>query len=261
MAVYALAWGAGAAGKWAGQSLERQAASGTSVEKGRTIDLIISRGVQLIAIKDVTQKPFAEAQQILVDQGFVVRQIPVSSTTVPKGDVVEQSPQAGEQRAKGTTVTLSVSSGPAAVNVPSLVGLQVDAASAAIVDKGLVVGKVVEAFDPTRPIGEVISSDPPGGQPVQPGTTVNLVVSKGPQTASVPDERTKDVASAKADLIAKGFKVAITPVATSDPNLDGTVQDQDPQGNTDYPLGKVVTLFVYQLGGTTTDTTTTGATT
>jgi serine/threonine-protein kinase len=238
---------------------------GREVEKGSTVTVFVSRGQQLIAVENVVGKSFDEAKTILESQGFVVNDPQtVESDTVPKGDVIAQSPNAGEQRAAKTPITLQVSSGPAPVTVPSVIGRSEDAARAALADRRLVVGTVTEEPSNTRPAGTVIASDPAGGEQVAVGSKVNLTVSSGPEKVAVPDETNRDVADASADLSDKGFTPKVVETPTDDPDLDGKVKSQDPPGGSPQPLGTTVTLTVYKLSspppestaGSTTGTTT-----
>ena len=80
--------------------------------------------------------------------------------------------------------------GPKDVSLPSVTGLQRAAAEKAITDAGLVVGEVTEEFSPTVDKNIVISQDPSPSTDgfVAPGSTVNLVVSKGPAPPTKVDD-------------------------------------------------------------------------
>lgn len=75
-------------------------------------------------------------------------------------------------------------SGGSLVKVPAFDGLNQQAAEAALKRVGLAVGKVTSTNSQTIPIGEVASSSPTAGTDVAPGTSVDLVFSTGPSTAS-----------------------------------------------------------------------------
>jgi hypothetical protein len=107
-----------------------------------------------------------------------------SSSTVPSGDVISESPVAGTSVSTGSSVKLVVSSGPANVTVPNVVGDTQAAATTAIQGAGLVVGTVTTASSSTVPSGEVISESPVAGTSVSAGSAVNLVVSSGAAATS-----------------------------------------------------------------------------
>jgi hypothetical protein len=131
-----------------------------------------------------------------------------SSATVTAGIVLTETPSAGTQVTKGSAVNLVLSSGPAKVTVPNVVGLKQAAASSAITGAGLVVGTVTTQSSASVPAGEVISETPIAGTSVTKGSAVNLVVSSGPQPkrVKVPNvvglkEAAAKTAIAEADLV------------------------------------------------------------
>jgi sugar lactone lactonase YvrE len=107
---------------------------------------------------------------------------PMHSSTVPSGNVISESPTAGSSIAQGSPVSLVVSSGPAQVAVPNVLGDAQAAAATLISGSGLVLGTVSTATSNTVPSGSVISQNPPGGTLANLGSAVNLVVSSGPPT-------------------------------------------------------------------------------
>ncbi len=101
------------------------------------------------------------------------------SAFVPLGQVISQSPWADTTVAPNTAINLIISSGPAPVSVPNVVGMTQAAAETAINDANLTVGTVTEQFSDTVATGKVISQNPSAGATAAPGTAVNLIVSKG----------------------------------------------------------------------------------
>jgi serine/threonine-protein kinase len=73
--------------------------------QGDTVTLTLSKGQQMVDVPDVDGKSVDEAKKILKDAGFDVRVIQFFFT----GKVNNQSPGAGQQAAKGSTITLWVS--------------------------------------------------------------------------------------------------------------------------------------------------------
>ncbi|MDA8368228.1 MAG: PASTA domain-containing protein, partial [Actinomycetota bacterium] len=81
---------------------------------------------------------------------------------------------------QGGTVNLTVSSGPSSVTVPALAGqTQVQAANA-LGQQGLNLGKVTSQASTQYAAGIVIASVPAEGTQVQPGSSVDIIVSSGP---------------------------------------------------------------------------------
>ena len=140
------------------------------VTYGSTVDIVISKGPAPIAIPAVSGT-FAQAEATLVAAGFKVAEAKESSSTIPAGQVTRTAPPAGTKIQKGTTVTVYVSTGPALVSVPSLVGKTVAQATTKLAKFGLQVGAV---YGP--PSGTVFRSNPTVGSSVKVGSVVNLWV-------------------------------------------------------------------------------------
>jgi serine/threonine-protein kinase len=103
-----------------------------------------------------------------------------------------------------------------------------------------------------QPKDTVIGMSPGPGTFQPPNTTVNLTVSKGPTTSTVPDVTSQSQTDAQAQLKASGFGVRIVPQPVTDSNQDGIVQTQDPPGGVQAPPGTVVTIAVGKFSSTTT---------
>lgn len=161
---------------------------------------------------------------------------PVFSENVPKGEVIRSDPAAGARILPDDAVTLTVSLGPERYDVPDLAGLTVEAATDALADRRLVVGRTLERWSETVAEGEVIATDPAFGSkaaknlPVD--STVDLVVSKGRRPIPVGDWVGDDADDAIAALEAKGLDVRVTGEEFSDTVAEGDVISQDPASGT-----------------------------
>src|ERR671919_433178 len=163
------------------------------------------------------------------------------SSDEPRGIVISQSPGAGVRIQKGDQVTIAVSSGPRQVEVPSVVGMNVDRAIQELDDAGLD-WRTVEAFS-EAPVNQVFRQNPQAGQTVDEGTRVTLRVSKGVETAVVPDVLDQSEDSARQELEAEGFEVQVNE-APSDETEEGLVSAQDPNPGVEAPVGSTVTITV-----------------
>jgi serine/threonine-protein kinase len=148
--------------------------AGTQLGKGQTVTIFVSSG--RLAVPDVTALPLADAQQKLQARGFKAEVKRVASTK-PKGVVLEQDPAAGVTAARGTTVTLSVSSGAKPVVVPRVVGQTQGAAVQALTALGL--KPVLQNVGSDQPAGTVVGQKPPAGKEVDKGSEVTVNVSTG----------------------------------------------------------------------------------
>jgi serine/threonine-protein kinase len=148
--------------------------AGTQLGKGQTVTIFVSSG--RLAIPDVTAVPLGDAQQKLQARGFKADVKRVASTK-PKGIVLEQDPAAGVTAVRGTTVTLSLSSGAKPVVVPRVVGQTQGAAVQALTALGL--KPVLQNVPSDQPAGTVVGQKPPAGKEVDRGAEVTVNVSTG----------------------------------------------------------------------------------
>jgi serine/threonine-protein kinase len=146
---------------------------------------------------------------------------------------------------KGSKVRINVSSGPADVTVPSVIGLTFDQATSTLRDQGFLVSR--KDVDSEEPKDQVVDQSPSGSAPK--GSTIQLSVSKGPKQSSVPDVTSQDEASARSALESAGFKVTVQHQDVTDPGLDGIVLSENPNPGTKAPQGSNVTIVVGQLAG------------
>ena len=160
----------------------------------------------------------------------------------PLDEVTRQDPEEGDTIEEGDTVTLFVSKGARSVEVPELVGLKEPEARNELKRAGLKVGEVTERPDEEAPEGEVIDSDPNAGEEVDEGTRVDLVVSSGPEPASVPFVVGLSEDNAVAAIEGAGLEAEVR--REEDDAPEGEVIAQDPEGGTDAEPGDTVVIVV-----------------
>ena len=136
-----------------------------------------------IEVPNVIKMSYAEAVATLNKKGFKqIEKVQMSSSTVNKGNVAEQTPAAGERADKEDTIVLAVSTGAeiVQVKVPNVIGLSEMDATAVLVEHGLQVGAVTEANDPdTNLIDKVCYQSYAAEVTVESGTKVDLRISTG----------------------------------------------------------------------------------
>ena len=166
-----------------------------------------------------------------------------------KDRVFDQNPDPGTRIQKGDRVTLLVSTGPPKTSVPDVVGMNYGDAVQALNDVNLKATKH-EVFSP-KPVGKVISQDPPAGEQVVEGTEIVLDVSRGAKQVAVPNVVGMSEDDAKTTLEQAGFQVSSTS-ALADSTPEGIVSDQSPDGGTPATKGSTVTITVSSGPSTTT---------
>ena len=95
-----------------GRVISQSVVSGTKMDQGKTIDLVVSTGSDAPTVPNVVGSDFEDAQETLEALGYVVKEETQYHATVAEGNVVSQSVAANTKAASGTTITLYVSLGP-----------------------------------------------------------------------------------------------------------------------------------------------------
>jgi serine/threonine-protein kinase len=211
--------------------------------------LVVAAGVgayfltrpEQVKVANVVGSQYPGARTLLLNQGFDVRSEQVPSATA-KGRVVRQDPQPGERADKGSTVVLTVSSGPGTKAVPDVDGKGRLAAGKILRRAGFRFRFVDEASDSVSKF-HVIETRPSGGSDAEIGSRITLVVSTGKEKASVPGVVNMDVDEATTTLEDAGFVVSISERET-DSKPPGTVLKQDPIAGTEVDKGSRVRLTV-----------------
>jgi serine/threonine-protein kinase len=217
--------------------------AGDHLQRGGTVTITISTGKPTVNVPSVIGKNRDDAVSTLVNAGLKADPVVLVPSNKPEGTVTGQEPAAGQTIVQGSRVRINVSSGPAAIDVPSVTGLPFDQASAALQNQGFAVKRTNVESD--QPADTVVNQSPSGTAPQ--GATITLSVSKGPKTSSVPDVTSQDEQSARDTLTSSGFKVQVQRQDVSDPGLEGIVLDQSPTGGTQAKKGTTVTITVGRL--------------
>jgi eukaryotic-like serine/threonine-protein kinase len=246
-------------GQGPGTVLTQDPRSGTSAPKGSTVTLSVVSTPAQVTVPDVTGQDVGTATSTLQQAGFTVGQQPQQSNQAA-GTVINQSPAGNSQAAQGSKVTLTVSSGPAQITVPDVVGEDQATAANRLGSAGLSLGNVTNQPSATVPNGTVISTSPSAGTKVNSGTAVSLVVSSGqPQPQSqIPNVVGEQQDQARSTLSAAGFAVSAQSQAVGDPSQNGLVLNENPPGGTAAAPGTSVTITVgkFSPGGDGNTTTT-----
>ncbi|WP_326697071.1 Stk1 family PASTA domain-containing Ser/Thr kinase [Streptomyces sp. NBC_01754] len=132
--------------------------------------------------------------------------------------------------------------------VPSLLGQTQKAAEDRLGDAGLGLRGVERAYSDTVERGTVISSDPASGERIRGNGSVKLVVSRGPETAKVPDVEGLPLADARRELKEAGFEQGMVTREFSEEIARGEVVRTDPPVGTERHSGSAVAMVVSKGG-------------
>ena len=151
--------------------------AGTVVVEGTSVRINVSKGSKPVTVPNVVNLPFDQAQLELQQAGFNVSRIDVASD-LKAGIVVDQDPSGGSESSKGSTVTLSVSTGPSTSAVPDVTTQDVAIAQTTLEAAGFRTRVVLEDTDEPSFDGIVISQDPVGGAQAKPNSLITLFVGR-----------------------------------------------------------------------------------
>ncbi len=169
----------------AGQIISQSPAAGTEAAPGSAVDVVVSEGPAPVGVPNTVGMTQAAAGAVVGAAGLTLGAVTeVFSATVPAGQVVSQSPEAGADAAPGSAVALVVSKGVQPGTVPNVAGMTQAAAGAAVGAAGLTLGAVTEVFSETVAAGRVISQRPAAGPEGAAGFAVDLTVSMGADPAA-----------------------------------------------------------------------------
>ncbi|KUM79936.1 Stk1 family PASTA domain-containing Ser/Thr kinase [Streptomyces curacoi] len=222
----------------------------TKVDKGSTVNIVVSTGAPKETVPDVEGLTFEKAKAELEDKGFEVDQKAQESDRTP-GIVISQDPKGDTEQEKGSTITLTVAKEKEKSTVPDVLGKSCDEAKAQMTANNLVGNCVeVETQDPNQ-VGKVISTSPEAGSQAEKNSTVTIQIGKqAQQKTKVPNVVGQTVGQAKQILQANGF-TNIQFADGSDQSDTAFVSDQDPKAGQDVddPANTQVTLTTLSFGG------------
>ena len=207
----------------------------------------------VVTVPDVKGKQLALARQILEDGHLRVNVAETYDSNVPAGQVVSQDPDFGKTVKSDRLVTIYVSKGGEAIDMPDLAGLAKSAAIERIQKLGLNLGSVYEKDSSSEP-GTVLSHDPTMGTKITRGQTIDLIVSRGEperkveevkpvQKVRVPNVENASLSVAEDGIANRGLYVGSVTTQESS-QAEGTVITQYPAPDAEVEVGSTVDLVI-----------------
>ena len=193
--------------------------SGSKISKrnnGR-VKIVVSKGVRKSTIPEDIIDPTSNAGKdpikALKKAGFTSithkSSEDIYSLEIPKGCVVEISPTPGMQMNHNKNITVILSKGPMPVSMPDVVNLTKEEADKAF-NEAKLVPNYSEEFNDKVGKGKIISASVQKGTQMHWGDKLDVVVSKGPKTITMPDVRNKNANDARRILESLGLKVNVS---------------------------------------------------
>ena len=185
-----------------------------------------------------------DAEELLTRDGLKSEEMFFNNENVKVNTVFVQKPEADTVVRKGDTVLLSVSSGPAQLTMPELMGMNMDEATTLVRNMGLI--PTFERVISDSSQDTVVSQNPAAQTKVDKDTLVTITISGGKTT--VPVLKNMTLAEAEDALRQNGLKMgtSLNYVDTRNAKEHGKVSGQSPAEDMDVMLDTEVSLSIFR---------------
>ena len=173
-----------------GMIIETEPVSGTDVERGSSVDMLVSLGEEPYTMNDHVGDMFEDVKTNLEAAGFTNIQSETEYSDEAPGTILEQSIAEGEELTPDSSpITFTVSDGVAPIPITNYAGTSLEAARAELESQGFIVNVTTEVYSDEVPEGAIVSQDPSYGD-FLPGSQINVIVSLGEEP---PEETTYQI--------------------------------------------------------------------
>jgi len=201
-----------------------------------------------VTVPNVAGKTEAEARSAITSAGLTVGTVNYEThAAVPSGSVISQTPASGTSVTKGSAVNLRISTGPAQVLVPDVVGMTEAVARTTITSAGLTIGTITYEIHEVVPSGKVFSQDPEAEIFVAVEIAVNLRISSGPASSErvqTPNVVNMTEAAARTAIESAGLTVGAVIYAAHETVPSGSVISQSPAAGISVEVETPVNLRI-----------------
>jgi serine/threonine-protein kinase len=217
--------------------------AGRSLAHGSQVKYWVSGGRAIVSVPNIVGYSVGDAETVLVRAGLQLGTRTGRFASEAFGTVLDQNPRASQQVRKGDAVDVTYSQGQQKAIVPDVIGQQEADAAAILANAGFRVNRIREPSD-KQPAGSVFNQDPLPQSEAPPGSVVDIFISQGPQSLTMPDETGKTEAEARTELEGDGLNVKTIDQFTPDPSQRGHVVGQEPAAGTNVSRGQTVTIYI-----------------
>lgn len=239
----------------AGSVIATRPLAGASVDPGTTVSIDVSTGPAQVSVPDLSGLSRSAAETELTDIGLTLApQVDTTASSLGQRDqVIRQTPAAGSAVNPGSAVRIVLGSGPEEKVVPDVSNQALGAARRTLEDAGFRVQ--IEQVSSSRPVDQVISTNPAGGSDAVDGDTIVIRVSLG-DLFTVPSLTGMTVEQAAAALNSAGWtgtesQIGQTTTTVLTPDQNGIVSQQSIGAGTEQrkDVGISLTVGSFILGG------------
>ena len=148
-------------------------AAGEKVKRNSKVYILVSKGIEQIALASYIGKTSDQAVNELTDAGFDVQPKYDFSETLLAGEVISQKPEGGKTADKGSKIEIVISKGSQFAYIPNIFSIDENKAVQALKDLGL---KVTVKKIGKKAVKKVTAISPKVGSKVKRGSTVTITV-------------------------------------------------------------------------------------
>jgi serine/threonine-protein kinase len=214
---------------------------GSGINPTGIITASISQGPERYLVPDVAgMSPEAATDAITAANLTLGGRTEAFDDNIAVGQVAKTTPKIGSELKSGERVDLVISKGPEPIEIPAVVGKQIKVVEPNLNSLGLQVDRT-NVFSETVKKNTVMSIKPKAGNIVSSGSTVEVVVSKGPPPVTVPNLVDMPRRKAIAALERIGLRAQVEVGAVAPLNR---VISQSPAPGTEIPKGSAVTIRI-----------------
>ncbi len=225
----------------AGEIVSTEPAAGERLAEGGILVVVVSEGNSLTEVPtDVEDRPLEEVATAFDEAGLEISATEVFDEDIVDGNVIGVDGEVASNLPKGETVPLVVSKGPEPRLVPEIPDDAEFADVKNLLDEARLLAEQKEEFSDEVEKGRVIRLGPAPGTEVPRGSSVTVVVSKGPDVVDVPDLKGMSLDEAEAALDKAGL--VLGEFTGSGGNRE--VVASDPEAGASVPRGTAVNLLL-----------------
>lgn len=169
---------------------------GMRVKKGRTIDVVISKGAESYMVPDLTGLRYTQGVLAIRNSGLLPgKKTYIHHSTIDIDHIIAQAPEKGFMVNRTEPIDLLVSMGkkPEYVVLPDFVNGKFTVVRTILADLDLELAKPQFENDTKKSVGIILKQEPPAGSRVRKGSTVKFVVNRELGEKYSPQKRFKEV--------------------------------------------------------------------
>lgn len=152
----------------------------TRVRAGRLVKITVSKGGKTVPVPKLEGVSIRQAELLLAHEGLELGDVSwAPSDSFPEDVVITTTPSSGTSVPHGMSINLKVSLGvkPSVVQVPNLMGLNLEESKKVLRQVGLQLGKIKLTVNDDFLPGTILNQSLPPGEEIDRGSKINLEVS------------------------------------------------------------------------------------